>query len=294
MPNIVLYLITCVIWGSTWLAIHYQVLFVEPTWSVFFRFASAGIILLAICLLKRVPLKFSSRLHLFMLTQGLTLFSISYIFVYISESHLVSGFVSILSAMTLVFNIINARIFLGTPIRPEVIFGCLLGIIGLVVIFTPDLVGKTNTSLLNSSGIIGIIAAVLGSLFSSFGNIISKHVQDHAMPVLQANTFGMLYGAIFTAIIALVIHAPFKFSFDPVYLSSLAYLSIFGSVIAFSCYIKLIGKVGPERVAYVAIVTPLLAMILSTFFENFHWAWYDFVGLGLALLGNILVLAKRQ
>jgi len=293
MPPMLLYLITCMIWGSTWLAIHYQVHFVTPVWSVCYRFLSAALILFAICALHRRTLRFPLSVHACMAIQGLTLFSLSYICIYFASMHLVSGLVSLLSALTLVFNIINARIFLGTYFRREVIVGCLLGIIGLVIIFVPDLSDVPLGSLSAHAGFIAIMLAALGALLTSFGNILSKHMQNRTVPILQSNAFGMFYGSVSSACVAWGLGEPWRFSFDPLYLGSLAYLSIFGSVIAFSCYIKLIGTMGPERVAYVGIVTPLLAMTLSTLFEGFHWTWYDVLGISLALLGNLLLLKRK-
>ncbi len=293
MPYIILYIVTCLIWGSTWLAIHFQVQFASPIWAVSYRFLLASIILFVFSLFTRANLKFPWRTHMFMLSQGIMLFSLSYICFYIATAHMISGLVAMLSALTLVFNIINARLFLNTHIGWEVIVGCIIGIAGLVMVFAPDLSSKAHDSLLTSAGILGIVFTLLGTIISSFGNILSKHMQNKAVPVLQSNAFGMLYGAICSGVVAVLMGETITFSFNPLYLGSLAYLSIFGSVIAFSCYIKLIGTVGPERVAYVGIITPLLAMTLSTIFENFHWAWYDFVGIGLALLGNVLILRPR-
>jgi drug/metabolite transporter (DMT)-like permease len=293
MSNLFLYIITCLIWGSTWLAIHFQVQFASPIWSVSYRFLFASILLFVICISTRVNLRFSWRMHAFMLSQGIMMFSLSYICFYIATDHMVSGLVAMLSALTLVFNIINARLFLGTRIGWEVILGCILGVVGLILIFAPDLSSKANDTLLTSSGMLGIIFTLLGTLIGSFGSILSKHLQNRALPVLQSNAFGMLYGAICSGVVAMLLGETMTFSFNPMYLGSLAYLSIFGSVIAFSCYIKLIGIMGPERVGYVSVVTPLLAMLLSTFFEGFDWAWYDYVGIALALLGNILILRPR-
>ena len=77
------------------------------------------------------------------------------------------------------------------------------------------------------------------------------------------------------------------------YISSLLYLSIFGSIFAFTAYLNLLGKIGPDRSGYISLVMPVIALILSTFFENYQWTIYGFFGL-LLILGGILLALQRK
>jgi drug/metabolite transporter (DMT)-like permease len=78
------------------------------------------------------------------------------------------------------------------------------------------------------------------------------------------------------------------------YISSLLYLSLFGSVIAFGCYLTLLNNIGAHKASYSTIMFPAVAVVISTFVEGFVWDSYTFVGLSLMLLGNLLVLAKTK
>ena len=82
--------------------------------------------------------------------------------------------------------------------------------------------------------------------------------------------------------------------FDPsiVYVGSLVYLTIFATVIAFWCYLTLLGRIGPDRGAYVAVMFPVVALALSTAFEDFLWTWPALAGVALVLAGNVVALAK--
>lgn len=294
MSNWLLYIITCLIWGSTWLAIHFQIDLVSPIWSVAYRFTLAAVILLMIAICGKHRLRFPLKTHGLMALQGLTLFCISYILYYLATQHLVSGLVALLSASLLIFNIINSRLFLKSHINSEVLIGCIIGICGLIVIFLPQIIESMGTHQGESYSVAGAVLSLLAALSSSIGNIISKHMQNQKLPVLSSNLYGMAYGALFSFIIAIFSGESAAISFTPMYIGTLLYLSVFGSVIAFGCYIKLIGSIGPARVAYVSVVTPLLAMILSTYFESFHWDWNDVMGITLALTGNVLMLKQRK
>jgi drug/metabolite transporter (DMT)-like permease len=77
------------------------------------------------------------------------------------------------------------------------------------------------------------------------------------------------------------------------YVGSLFYLSLFGTVIAFGCYLKLIGKIGADRAAYATMLFPIVALGISTVYEGYQWAPNNIVGMAIVLIGNWMVLSKR-
>lgn len=81
---------------------------------------------------------------------------------------------------------------------------------------------------------------------------------------------------------------------DPmVSIGSLLYLSIFGSVIAFGCYLTLIGNIGPDKSAYATLIIPLIALEISTLFEGYRWSGLAVIGIVLILAGNLLVMGQK-
>jgi drug/metabolite transporter (DMT)-like permease len=74
----------------------------------------------------------------------------------------------------------------------------------------------------------------------------------------------------------------------------LLYLAFFGSVIAFGCYLRLLGLVGPTRAGYIAVVIPIVAVLISVIFEDLKLDTHIVAGIVLVLGGNLLILAFRR
>jgi drug/metabolite transporter (DMT)-like permease len=95
------------------------------------------------------------------------------------------------------------------------------------------------------------------------------------------------------SILTLVTGRHFSFVISWPYIGSLFYLSVFGTVIAFGCYLKLIGKIGADRAAYATMLFPIVALGISTFFEGYRWSALNLIGMVLVLIGNGLVINKK-
>jgi drug/metabolite transporter (DMT)-like permease len=288
MYNIFLYLTTVLIWGLTWISIKFQLGTVSPEVSIFYRFALASLILFIFCFMRRLPMRFNRRDHLFFALLGLFLFSLNYILVYNAEFYLSSGLVAIIFSTIVVFNVIFGALFLGNPIRLQVVLGACIGLIGLVLVFGSEL----TTFNLSDSRLLGLILAILSVISASLGNIISARNQRHNLPVIQTNAYGMAYGAFLMLLVALLRGTEFTVDFSTGYLISLLYLSLFGSVIAFWTYLTLLGRIGPDRSAYVTVLFPIIALIVSTLYEGLQWNLTQLLGVALVLLGNAFVLTK--
>ena len=288
MRNGFLYVITVLIWGSTFMAIKFQLGVVPPELSVAYRFILAALILFLISAARGLPLRFSRREHGFMALQGLFLFSLNYFLVYLAEGNLTSGLVAIIFSTIIITNVFFGAVFLRTPVRIRVVLGALVGMAGLALIFAPEL----TASKLSGGGGLGIGMAFASVISASLGNIVSARNQRHGLPVIQTNAFGMAYGAVVMLILAAFNGATLTFDTSFGYTASLLYLALFGSVIAFSTYLTLLGKIGADRAAYVTVLFPVIALLLSTFFEGMTWSPTQFIGVLLILLGNTIVLAK--
>jgi drug/metabolite transporter (DMT)-like permease len=288
MYNAFLYLVTVLIWGSTWLAIKFQLGVVAPELSIAYRFGLAASILLIFSVLRRLPLRFDLKSHGFFALQGLLLFSLNYILVYLAEGYLTSGLVAIIFSLIIIMNIIFGAILLGNPIRLRVVIGGLVGLLGLTLVFWPELISVD----LSSGRALGILLAVIATVSASLGNVVSARNQRNKLPVIQTNAYGMLYGAIFMFVLALFRGAQLQIDLSPDYVVSLLYLAIFGSVIAFGSYLTLLGRIGLDRAAYVTVLFPIIALLLSTLFEDLAWGIPQLFGVLLVLLGNAMVLNK--
>jgi drug/metabolite transporter (DMT)-like permease len=290
MTNLLLYATTVLIWGSTWLVITFQLGEVNPILSVAYRFTLASLILLIYSGLRKLNLRFTARQHLYFGLQGLLLFSMNYLLVYLAEQRLTSGLVAVIFSMLVFLNILMGALFLGTPVRGNVVVGAIIGLAGISLVFMPEL----RAFSLHDNGFVGLVLSVGGTLFASMGNIVSARNQREGLPVIQTNAFGMGYGALLMFIIALVRGIPFNFETTPSYVLSLTYLSVFGSVIAFSAYLTLLGRIGADRAGYASLLFPIVALGLSTIFEGYQWSIPALAGVLLVVGGNFLVLRMRK
>lgn len=289
MQNIILFILAALIWGSTWLVIKFQLGVVDPLISIFYRFLLSAIILLLYARLSKKNLKFSWSQHLRMAQLGALLFGFNYWLVYLAELHLKSGLVAVVFSTIIFFNIFNSAIFLKTKITVRVLFSALMGFSGVALLFRDELLGFQ----LSNANSFAFILSFIGALTASFGNISSAVNQKHKLPIVQTNAYGMLYGSLMMLIIALIMGKPINFDFSFPYISSLIYLALFGSVVAFSSYLTLLGRIGPGKSAYVTLVVPIIALVLSTIFEDYRWDLVSMVGVAIILVGNVLVLRKK-
>jgi drug/metabolite transporter (DMT)-like permease len=286
MNNAGLYLCTVLIWGSTWLAIKFQLGTVAPEVSVTWRFGAAALMLALLAKGRGVSLRFDARTHAWLALQGLLLFGVNYILVYVSEQSLPSGLVAVTFTLIVLFNIVFLRLFFAIPMKPHTLGGAALGIAGVAVLFWPDL---ANFSFSSEHGT-GLLECIAATLAASLGNMAATRNHRHAIPVIAGNAWGMFYGAAFVALVALVMGRPFRFDTSLPYIASLLYLAVFGSVVAFLAYLTLLGRIGADRAGYSAVITPLIAMVLSTVFEGLQWNIWIAAGIALCLAGNLLVL----
>ncbi len=289
MGDSFLYFMTVLFWGTSWFAITFQLGVVPPEASIAYRFGLAAILMFAICAATRRPMRFSLRDHLFMALQGLCLFSVNYFFIYLATRYLTSGQVAVVFAAIVVLNLIGSAVFFRTPVQLRVAVGALLGIVGLIIVFWPDI----RAFDLSRSGSLGLLLAFGGTLSASLGNMVSFRNQRHGLPVIQTNAYGMTYGAGLLLLFCLANGTRFTFDWSMPYVASLLFLSFCATVLAFWFYLTLLGRVGTARAGYVTVLFPLVALTVSTLFEGFAWTPLALSGVVLVLLGNVLVLKRK-
>ena len=290
MNNLGLYLAAVLIWGSTWLAITFQLGRVPPEVSVAYRFALASAMLFAWCLVRRLPLRYSGREHGWMAAQGALLFGINYVLVYLAEAQISSGLVALIFSLIAFMNIGWSRVLLGVRSAPATLVAAALGVGGVALVMLPEI----RTGVEGHTAWLGAGFAAASTVSASLGNIVSARNQKRGLPVLQANAFGMMYGAVFVALYATLAGRSFIFENSAAYVGSLMYLALFGSVLAFGAYLTLIGRIGADRAGYTGAMIPIVAIGLSTAFEGLKWHTLTFVGVALCLGGNVLALRSRR
>ena len=290
MNNWILYILTIVIWGSTWIGIKYQLGLVDPMASIAHRFMLSAVLIGLFLFARRQPMRLPWRHHPFLLMQGLCLFCTNYYFIYHAEMVLASGLVAVVFSSLMIFNVINGALFLGSKIHAGVVCGGLIGLSGMVAVFWPEL----DALDLTDQNFVALLYCLAGTSLASFGNIIAARNRQHEIPVLVTNTWAMAYGAAAMYSAALLSGVSIAVDWHAPYLLSLLYLSIFGSVIAFWAYLTLIGRIGADRAGYANLVFPLVALLISTLVEGYQWTTLALLGMTVVVVGNWLVMRAAK
>ncbi len=284
----VLFLIPTLIWGSTWLGITFQLGTVAPEVSVCYRFALASTLLALWCRATGRSLRFSLRDHAFLAGLGVLMMGFNYIWIYRAEQILTSGLVAVLFATLVFMSPVAMRLAYGTPLRVRTFVAATFGVTGVALLFLPEL----HQARSGGAAAWGIVLTLAATASCAIGNLIAIRNHRAGFPTLPATAWGLGYGALLAAVVAVVQGEPWTFDANPRYVISLLYLAVFGSVIAFGVYFTLLNRVGAGPASYTTVSTPIIAMAMSTLFEGYRWSWVAVLGVVLAAFGNWLALRQ--
>ena len=285
-----LFIVATLIWGSTWLAIKFQLGSVAPNVSVAYRFALASLVLAAWCVLSSRSLALPRTAHGWIAAQGLTFFGLNYVAVYEAERHVASGLVAVVFSTSVFMTPLGARLAFRIPVARRTLLGAVLGVAGVALLFLPELDAARHGGAIA----VGIGWALASTVIAAIGNLVSMRMQRDRLPVLPATAWGMAYGALVAAATAVLRGEAWTFDPSWPYVASLAYLSLFGSVAAFLAYLTLLAKAGPGPASFVGVSTPVIAMLLSTAFEGYAWTMTAVAGIALAVVGNVIALRATR
>jgi len=289
MTNLILFIATLFCWSPTWYLIKFQLGYVDPLVSVFYRFFTASLIIFLYLIIKRKSLKFSFNQHIWFLFFGTCLYSINYVFFYTSNTYLVSAFPAIVFSNVVIMNILGEWFYFKKKPTIQTLIGAAIGMTGIIIIFNREIF---IFSLSNGTHI-GLFLALLGTFCASTGNMVYQRNLNNNYPLIETIAFAMLYGSLITLLITQLNNTELLFEFTFRYIASLTYLSVFGSIFAFIFYLKLLEKVGPGRAGYVGVVMPVIALLISTIFENLEWRIDLIIGLPILLIGAVLVINQK-
>ncbi len=280
------------IWGLTWIAIKFQLGVGDPNVTVFYRFLCATVIMFVLAYFQKERFNFSQKEHYLMMLQGLFMFSMNFLLTYWASSMAPSALISLSFTALIFFNMVGARIFLKLPLEKRVIFGAIISFVGMGVITYTEMQEKNLEAYPMS--FLGFLIGMLGTLSASAGNLVSSKNRQLNLPIISNTAFGMMYGALFTLVYCLIKGASFTLTISPSFLISFFYLTVFGTVVSFVSYLKLIQIVGPSKAAFTSVVSPVIALVVSTFYEKMGWTMPLAAGIVLCLVGNCVALISNN
>lgn len=279
-----LFAVVVLVWGTTWHAIVYQVAAGTPELGVTLRFGLAGLLILAFARARGERLPPGRAVHARLLLQGGFMYSWSYLCVYHAEKHVPSGLVAVGYSASPLLAGLGATWLWQAPITRRFVAGGVLGVAGVALIFWPELgaAGERPQALLGLAFTVGAV------LLSAVGSLSASRNAVNGLPFWPALGTGMVYGSLLTALTLPL--APQGLPTAPSWWLSLAYLSLAGSIAAFAGYLTIQQRLGPGKASTVGVMTPVLALVVSTLFEGFRPDAFTLAGATLAILGNVWML----
>ncbi len=283
------FFICSAIWGLTWIAIKNQFHAVDSSVAVFYRFIIASLILFAYANIKKLTLKFSLEQHLNFAAQGFFMFCLNYLLTYWASHLAPSALVALAFTSLIFFNMFGAHFFFNLKIEKKVFIGAFISLIGMGFISYNEL----STYNLHPTFILGFIISLVATVSASAGNLFSLKNREKKIAITSNNAWGMLYGSALTLIYCLITQRSFMInSFDQTFILSFIYLTIFGTIISFGSYLKLIEIMGPSKAAFTSVVSPVIAVGVSLYYENLPLTIYLILGISFCLGGNLIALVQ--
>lgn len=284
-----LYFVMICAWGFSWIAIKWQQGNIPVEVSIFYRFAIAACLMFIIGRVFRKLQPVSKQHHAFIALQGVLLFCFNFIAFYNVTIYIASGLTAVVMASAPIFNAINSRLIYNTTVSTNFWFGAVIGFAGISLLFLHDL-AATQWSV---DVIKGLLFSLLGTLCFSFGNMVSMRNSRHNIKPFTATSYGMLYGCFALILIILFKGYQFEMPDNARYLFSLFYLAGPATVIGFTVFLILVDRIGAHNAAYLLVITPIIALVVSGIFESYQWTNYSSVGLILVGIGNVITQLKK-
>jgi drug/metabolite transporter (DMT)-like permease len=277
-------------WSTGWLPLRLQLGVVAPEVSGAWRFALAGVIMFGWLIVAGERIRFALLDHLRFVLLGALLFSFNFLLAYHAGFYLTSGLLAVVFSLAAVINPLLAALIARALPETRVLAGAALGVLGVALLFGPEIVAThaSRETLLGLSLIFG------ATLFFCAANMVSAAYQKSGLSVLSTNTWSMIYGALWFALIAAVRGEPFIIEWSTRYVLSILWLAIVSTVVGFAAYLTLLGRIGPGRVAYSTVLFPVIALLISMLFEGYVWTASAALGVVFVLIGNAVVLSKGQ
>lgn len=280
------FLLLSLIWGTTWAVIRIGLRGIPPFTGVALRFAIAAVALLAIAPLFRVRFGRSVRERVLWVAIAVLSFCGSYGIVYWCEQWVPSGLAAVLFATFPLFTAVLAHFVLSERLGWVGIIGTLLGFGGVAVIFSEDFARLGGDHVAGAAGIM-----LCAPLVSSFGSVAVKRWGVGIHPIsLTAIPMAITGGVMGT--LAWLTESDRHMSFDATSLGALAYLAIAGSAVTFSLYYWLLSYLPATRLALIAYLTPVVAVLIGTLFLHEPMTWRTLFGSGFVVCGVALAVQR--
>lgn len=287
--NVIVWLLLCVIWGTTWYVIKIGLADLPPFSFAAARFVSAALILLAVIGLRKIPLPATRRDWALLAATGLLQFGFNYSMVFWSEQYISSGLAAVLQASIPAFGLLTAWVHLPQErITGRKVAAILVGLAGVATIFAEQL--RVD----NWMAFAGCAAIVAGAFAAAEASVLTKRFGASMPPA------SLLLGQMICGLLPLLLigffkeGSPLKFRWTTAAIFAVLYLAVVGTVAAFWLYYWLLKRVESSAAMAIALVTPLVAVVVGAVALGERLRPQTYVGGGLILASVSLIAFRRR
>jgi len=288
MKKIIVWLILCLIWGSTWIFIKVGLADLPPISFASARFILSAAIVFAIIRAQRIPLPQTGVEWRLLALTGFLQFGLNYSSVFWSEQYITSGLAAVLQATITVFGLVLAWIFLPNErVTARKLIAVAVGILGVTVIFIDQLKVENWMAFLGCVGIVG------GSYCAAQASIL---VKARAASVHPAS---LLFGQMICALPFIITYSllvegnPLHFNWSASAIICVLYLSLVGTIAAFWLYYWLLKRVESTKAMMISLETPLLAVLIGAVTVGERLPPQTLLG-GLMIIASIGLIVFRR
>ncbi len=272
------YILICLIWGSTWLAIKIGLESFSPLYSAGLRFLLSGAIIWVIMKIKGIKLQVDESSLKLYISLALFSFLMPFGLVYWAEQHISSGLASILfGVFPFIVILFSAFMIPGKKVPTSQIVGVVLGFIGLLIIFSDDI----NVGYYGLYGMLGVVA---GAAMQAYVAVLIKKEGQHLHP-LAMNMLPVFLSGFFLCLGGVLFEDMNTQKYDASGLLSVLYLSVLGTVMAFTTYYWLLKRINLVLLSITAFITPIVAVILGVIVLSEKLSREDIIGSSFVLIG---------
>lgn len=282
------WLVLCIIWGSTWLFIKLGLEALPPLTFAAIRFVIACAIIFSIIRIRRIPLPRARRDWIFLALTGILSFGLNYGLVFWGEQYISSGLAALLQATLPAFGLVFAHFHLPAErLSWTRIGGVVLGVCGVGVVFSNQL------AVAGTMALAGCVALIVSAMFAAYSNVLVKAYGKKLDPAVLA-AGQMFFGLLLLLAVGIPLEGnPLHFHWTPMAWVAMLYLAVVGSVIAFMLYYWLLRNMDVTKSMLIALVTPVVAVLLGMIVLDEQFGWHTLAGGAMIMMGIALIVVRK-
>jgi drug/metabolite transporter (DMT)-like permease len=283
--TIFMYIFCLIVWGLNFIAVKIQGTPVSLELSLTYRLVMTAFLFLILVWFLRPNGRPTRKDIPFVIVFGICNFALSYLCLYYATILSSAAIVTLVFSLKVILTQVALRIFLKEKLHSRVLFGGVLGVLGVCILIYPSL-----NNFQGFNDIKGIMVAILGTILTAVGDASSARNASQKVNPIYANAIGFTVGSILMGVIVLFQGQEFILPTSFSYLSALLYLTLIASFAAWLFYLKLVEKIGGAQSGYMVALFPAIGGIASVLIGESDPSFYLFAGCFSSCIGAAIAL----